>query len=209
MRELLPWGGHHLYDRLVGRPLAAFYDRLAADMPAGRVLDVGCGPGHLAAALAGRARDVVALDKDPAQVRIARRNHPEVDVRLGDAADLPFPDACFDVVVTSESFHHWNDRAAGVAEAWRVLRPGGVFLIIEGAGDVNKAEMTRFLGRRPWPGLATLTRSIFRVHGFTPRALETELQPVLAASPFRGCAVRRIDGWWRVEARKSDRRGGA
>lgn len=197
MKELLPLGGHHLYDRLVARPIAAFYARIAAGFPPGRVLDIGCGPGHLAAALGER---VVAIDKDPRQVRIARRNHPGLDVREGDAEALAFDDGAFDVVVTSESFHHWQDREAGTREAKRVLRPGGVFVVIEGAGDVTKDDVAAFLGRRPFPGLTRFTRWVFRTHGFTPDGLETELLPVLQRH-FADVVHRRVDGWWVVEAR--------
>jgi SAM-dependent methyltransferase len=202
MRELLPFGGHGLYDRLVARPLAAFYARLARRLPPGRVLDIGCGPGHLAAVLVADGRDVVAVDKDPRQVRIAKRNHPELDVREGDAEALEFPDGSFDVVVTSESFHHWRDTDAGAAEASRVLVPGGSFVVIEGCGDVTNGEVAAFMGRRPWPGLPAIARLVFRTHGYLPAGLQENVLPVLRRH-FDHVEFVRVDGWWVVEATSS------
>ncbi len=199
MRVTLPTGGHRLYDWLVGRPLAKFYARLAADLPSGRVLDVGCGPGHLAAAVMEQGRDVVAVDLDPRQVQIAKSNHSGLDVRVGDAAALPFDDGAFDVVVTSESYHHWPDTDAGASEARRVLRSGGHFVVIEGAADVKKEEVKDFLGHRAWPGMTLVARAVFRNHGYGPEGLETKVVSVLAKH-FDDVQVERVAGWWVVTA---------
>lgn len=199
MRETFPWGGHGLYDRFVGRPLAEFYARLASGLPPGRVLDIGCGPGHLAASLHAAGREVIAMDKDPRQVHIARRNHPGLEVREGDAAALPFQDGTFDVVVTSESYHHWTDQDAGVREARRVLATGGRFVVIEGCADVEKHEAEAFLGKRPFPGFTMLARGVFRNHGYSPQGLEEYVLPVLARH-FDAVTSERVDGWWVVKA---------
>lgn len=202
MRETFPKGGHGLYDRLVGRPLAGFYGRLAERLPAGRVLDIGCGPGHLAEALRASGRDVVAVDKDPKQVQIASKNHPKLEVREGDVIDLPFEDGRFDLVVTSESYHHWVDQDAGVKEARRVLTAGGRFVVIEGCADVQKDEAKRFMGRQPFPGFTTLARAVFRNHGYSPEGLHKQVVPVLKRH-FAEVNVERVDGWWVVTANVS------
>lgn len=193
-------GGHGLYDRLVGKPLAGFYGRLAQRLPAGRVLDIGCGPGHLAEALRSSGRNVVALDKDPKQVRVATENHPNLDVREGDVIDLPFEDCQFDVVVTSESYHHWVDQDAGVGEARRIIREGGCFVVIEGCADVRKEEVREFMGRKPFPGFTTLVRAVFRNHGYSPDGLKKYVLPVLTRH-FATVNVERVDGWWVVTAK--------
>ena len=198
MRELLPWGGHHLYDRFVGRSLARFYAGLVPDLPQGDVLDVGCGPGHLAAAMAGAGRVVTAVDKDPVQVRIAHRNHPGFDVREGDAAALAFPDDHFDGIVTSESFHHWSDPERGLQEAHRVLRPGGRMVIIETCGDITKRELAEWTRWVP-PGWIHIVRWIFREHGYTTQALHSRLLPLVRAE-FGVVDVERRMGWWIVSA---------
>jgi SAM-dependent methyltransferase len=91
-----------------------------------RLLDVGCGTGDLAAAAAANRGAVVsALDFSAAMVRETRRRHPGLDIRRGDAADLPFPDARFDRVVMSFVVPHLARPERAFAEARRVLRPGG------------------------------------------------------------------------------------
>ncbi len=194
VRELLPWGGHHFYDRFVGRSLIRFYQQQADAFPPGRVLDIGCGPGHLAELLRSMGRDVVGVDKDPQQVRIARRNHPELDVREGAAEALEFDDDSFDVVVTSESFHHWSDPEGGLQEARRVLRPGGTFVVMETCGDITKDEF-RSWGRWIPPGWIHVIRWVFSVHGYTTERMQRELKPQLQAR-FNDVDVQRVDGWW-------------
>ncbi len=130
------------YDSLTGVLLGSFYDSVAADVAAtapvgGRVLDVGCGPGHLPNRLArDHGLEVTGLDLDPAMIERARANaeravtaerHPTFVA--GGVAALPFPDASFDVVVSTLSMHHWADATTGLAEIGRVLRPGGRALI--------------------------------------------------------------------------------
>jgi ubiquinone/menaquinone biosynthesis C-methylase UbiE len=99
-----------------------------------RVLDVGCGPGATALAFAERVASVVALDLTPAMLVQARRlaavrGLANVRFECGNAERLPFPDASFDVVTSRLAAHHVSDPAAMVAEAARVLAPGGVFLL--------------------------------------------------------------------------------
>jgi len=131
------------YDRHTRLLLGAFYagiaDDIAAAAPDGaRLLEAGCGPGHLSLRLASRKGfDVTGLDLDPVMVERARANadRPGIgrDRRLsflvGDVASLPFPDGSFDLVVSTLSMHHWDDPAAGMSEIARVLRPGGRALI--------------------------------------------------------------------------------
>jgi SAM-dependent methyltransferase len=127
------WSHRLLLGSLFG-PIAADIARAAA--PDARILEVGSGPGHLAGRLAGDyGLDVTGVDLDPAMVGLARANaarstnpvKPEFVV--GDAASLPFPDASFDLAVSTLSMHHWAKPAAGLAEIRRVLRPGGRALV--------------------------------------------------------------------------------
>jgi SAM-dependent methyltransferase len=105
--------------------------RLAAELAEGRdVLEVACGSGMGLGMLAQGARSVVAGDFDPALVEVARRQYGErVDVRRLDAQDLPFPDASFDMLLVLEAIYYLPDAARFVAEARRVLRPGGVLYL--------------------------------------------------------------------------------
>jgi ubiquinone/menaquinone biosynthesis C-methylase UbiE len=102
-----------------------------------QVLDVGTGPGVLLVELAGRRPDLrlTGVDLSTDMVAAAQRNVGEfedrVSVRVGDVADLPFPDDSFDAVVTSLSMHHWDRPADAVPELARVLRTGGRLFVYD------------------------------------------------------------------------------
>src|SRR3954454_13802462 len=90
-----------------------------------RLLDVATGPGFIAQAAADRGADVVGLDFSSVMVTEARRRHPTLSFREGDAQALPFDDASFDGVVMNFGMLHLARPDAAIAEARRVLRPGG------------------------------------------------------------------------------------
>jgi len=129
-----------LYDRLTGWLLGSFYEGVADDVaaaapPGATVLDVGCGPGHLVARLADRGLAVTGIDIDPAMIeRAQQRLRCRATVATADVASLPFPDATFDLVVSTISMHHWADHTAGLAEIGRVLKRDGIALIFDFGG---------------------------------------------------------------------------
>jgi SAM-dependent methyltransferase len=90
-----------------------------------RLLDVATGPGLVAAAAAARGAEVVGLDFSPAMIAGARRRHPALTFRDGDAETLPFENATFDAVVMNFGMLHLARPEAAMAEAHRVLRSGG------------------------------------------------------------------------------------
>lgn len=92
------------------------------------VLDVGCGTGVLARGAADRvgpAGRVVGLDLNEGMLTVARRLRPDITWQVGDAADLPFPDGTFDVVVCQSALMFFPDADRALAEMRRVTRPGG------------------------------------------------------------------------------------
>lgn len=208
MRETLPWGGHHLYDAVVARRLQRFYDRVARRRPeADAILDLGCGAGHLTAALARHHpdADVLGMDLDPVQVRLARRAHDHVSpLRFAEGAShaIPLGDGERDWIVSAATYHHWRDPPRALGEVHRVLRPGGEFWLIEGAGDMTRQELEAWTGRRAPPGLTPWVRWVFRSHGYTGAALRRDVLPALEQSPFSPAHVAREDGWWIVRLRK-------
>jgi SAM-dependent methyltransferase len=118
------------YDRLMGRyakqlaPQMADLAGIGADL---RVLDVGCGPGALTAELVRRVGTdaVTAVDPSERFVAAARERHPGVDVQLGSAEELAFPDESFDAALAQLVVHFMRDPVRGLSEMGRVTRPGG------------------------------------------------------------------------------------
>lgn len=101
-----------------------------------RVLDVGCGTGHTALAFAPRAAEVVAVDLTAEMLEQGRRLAAErgianVIFQRGDVEQLAAPDASFDVVTSRYSAHHYPHPFDALREIGRVLRPGGVFLLVD------------------------------------------------------------------------------
>jgi SAM-dependent methyltransferase len=98
----------------------------AAGVRAGsRVLDVAAGPGDVAARAAARGARVAGVDLSPEMVALARRLHPAVAFREGDAEALPFPDGSFEAVVCNFGVGHFPRAERAAAELARVTAPGG------------------------------------------------------------------------------------
>lgn len=111
----------------------AVLDRAASLGAPDTVLDVGCGTGRLLRAAAQRwpAARLMGVDLAQGMVRVARERTPGATFYQGAAEALPLPDASVDLALSTTSFHHWNDQSAGVREVWRVLRPGGHFILAD------------------------------------------------------------------------------
>jgi SAM-dependent methyltransferase len=102
--------------------LAAFAELLPP--PSGTTLDIGCGEGRVGAELERRGYRVLGVEQSPSLAARARERHEVVEA---DAADLPFEDASFPLVVSFNSLMDMDDAAGAVREVARVLEPGGRF----------------------------------------------------------------------------------
>lgn len=103
---------------------------LARVAPGDRVLDLGAGAGHFAAALLDAGVEVVALDPSPVAVGMARERRPGLDAGVLEVpGPLALPDASVDVVWAGEVLEHVADTAAWLSEVRRVLRAGGRLLL--------------------------------------------------------------------------------
>lgn len=100
------------------------------------VLDAGCGAGHVSIMVAPWSAQVVACDLTEAmleqvQILAADRNVSNIETRRADVTHLPFADRTFDVVITRYSAHHWHEPLTALRECYRVLKPGGLFLLAD------------------------------------------------------------------------------
>ncbi|WP_344886004.1 class I SAM-dependent methyltransferase [Allokutzneria multivorans] len=113
-----------------------------------RVLDLGCADGALLEVFAGRGATTLAgIDLSGAELALARQRPALVkaDVRVGRAQELPFEDSAFDAVVSHMALMLMTDVEQVVAEAARVLVPGGVLAVALGGGAVDGEGMELFL----------------------------------------------------------------
>ncbi|MFE9690335.1 class I SAM-dependent methyltransferase [Micromonospora sp. NPDC005806] len=170
--ERSAWAGRaEAYERSFGRlcayPAEALLD--AAEVRAGRrVIDVGTGPGTVAAAALARGAAVVAVDAEASMLDAAWRNVPGADVREAVLPRLPFPAGGFDAAVANFVLNHVGDPAAGVAELRRVVHPGGRVAVtvwpfpqpplqrlwgeaVAAAGVVAQADLPRLAPERDFP----------------------------------------------------------
>jgi demethylmenaquinone methyltransferase/2-methoxy-6-polyprenyl-1,4-benzoquinol methylase len=111
--------------------------RLARVGPGDRALDVCCGTGDVALALARTGATVTGLDFSEPMLAVARRraaaapDGTRLEFRQGDALQLPFPDRSFEAVTISYGLRNLAEVAGGLREMWRVAKPGGRLLVLD------------------------------------------------------------------------------
>ncbi|MDA2815281.1 methyltransferase domain-containing protein [Nocardiopsis sp. RSe5-2] len=191
---------------------------LLAPPPGGTVVDAGCGAGRAVAELAGLGAVPVGIDADPRMVAAARDRVPGADVRVGDAALLPLADSSAAGYRAEKVLHALPDPARAVAEAHRVLAPGGraVLLGQDWDGyliDADDADLTRRITAAaaqgvPSPDSARRFPSLLRDAGFTDVRVEAHVLlltdpvflPVVAGAAHGAHAAGAVsaeeaDGW--------------
>jgi len=120
-------------DELGGKPLdRALLASLAEQAEKGApIADLGCGPGHVAAWLAGQGIAAVGIDLSPGVIAVGRRDYPEVEFREGDLLALPAAHGEFGAAIAFYSIIHLEpgELSRAFEEIHRVLRPGGLVLV--------------------------------------------------------------------------------
>lgn len=154
----IPWASFYdtvvwLLSRGKGQALREATVKLAQIKPGERVLDVGCGTGDLtmaAKALADSTGEVYGTDASPEMIDLARRKVTRAGIDVTFQVDLiekiTFPDNQFDVVLSSLMMHHLPDdlKREGLAEIYRVLKPGGRLLIVDIESSSSGSVVQRF-----------------------------------------------------------------
>jgi len=169
----------HFYDeaviqRIVYRPVHdAVLEELQGEQPA-RVLDLGCGTGLLTERLRREAgiASVTGADFSAGMLKQASRGRLDIAWVRASALALPFADASFDAITSTEAFHWFPDQAAALRECRRVLAPGGRLLIafvnpdFEAIGDATLL-LSRLAGQPfYWPTPERM-RSMLEAAGLT------------------------------------------
>jgi ubiquinone/menaquinone biosynthesis C-methylase UbiE len=119
----------------------------AGELEGRRLLDVACGTGELSAIAARRGADVVGVDFAPVLVETAQRQFPHIDFRVGDAENLDFDDASFDVVTSTFGAMFAPDQERAAGELARVTRPGGTLVMANWTPEGAIGEMFRLTAR--------------------------------------------------------------
>lgn len=146
----------------------------------GRVLDVGCGTGRLLrelGRLVPQAEELWGVDAAPGMVEVAAvasAGDPRIRIRQAFAEQLPFADGRFDLVVSSTSFDHWRDQAAGLRECARVLEPGGRLVLCDLLSPLLRVTLP--FGRRDRARTPSRLRPLLVAAGFS----EIDLHPLYA-----------------------------
>lgn len=116
------------YDDFAGRTTRQATDVALNAVSAGpstKLLDVATGPGYIAAEATRRGADAIGIDFSTEMIADARKRFPDLKFQLGDAENLDFSEASFDAVVCAFGLLHLPRSGKAIAEAYRVLRPGG------------------------------------------------------------------------------------
>jgi SAM-dependent methyltransferase len=159
---------------------------------AGTVGDVGCGPGHVAAHLAGLGLRPLGVDPSPGMIAVARARYPEIAFELGSFAALPVGTAGWAGAVAPYSIIHVpdTDRPAAWTELARAIRPGGWLLVAFHIEDADHpAGSTRHV--REWWGHAV----DLQFHFLDPAPIAAEL----AESGFRVMVRTDREPWTDIE----------
>lgn len=191
-----------IYDTFVAPAVLQARDRIFRETPAldalprgAAVLDVGCGGGQIATDLARENPEFRVFGVDLAFPQICRARRRSRGVRFvpGSAQDLPFPDAAFDLVYSIGSIKHWSDRARGLAECVRVLRPGGRLLVLDLDRECSVEESREFVRLTRFPRIIQpLWLKVFRTKLVEPSLTPREARGHCASLPLAELRAERL-----------------
>jgi ubiquinone/menaquinone biosynthesis C-methylase UbiE len=192
--EGIPWPGSVLYNTISQSEMFRRHYKLVAEhvtryCRAGRILDIGTGPGWLLLALGQLLLELelVGVDISPAMIATARQNMKRegcgmaIELKVAGAETLPFPENAFDAVVSTGSLHHWKDPITALNEVHRVLKIGGYALVYD---LVRRLPPTVAGAARREFG--SLSMHILWLHSFEePFYSPQDMMGLIPATPFR------------------------
>jgi ubiquinone/menaquinone biosynthesis C-methylase UbiE len=150
--------------------------QLLRPLPGATVVDIGCGTGRAVAELTEHGARAIGVDLDPTMLAAARSRFPDIDVRAADATDLPLTDGQAHGYRADKVYHILPDPPAALAEARRVLAPGGRIVLVGQDWDTividsDQPELTRRIVHTradtiPHPRIARAYRNLLLDAGF-------------------------------------------
>jgi ubiquinone/menaquinone biosynthesis C-methylase UbiE len=152
--------------RIIFGPIQQAVLQLAAEQVSlpSAILDVGCGTGKLLKSAESRfpGAKLVGVDAAIEMVKYAQASNPigTIQFQQAMAEELPFPNASFDLVFSTMTFHHWPDQTRGIAEVARVLSPGGRWLLADFVASGFMSPVRKLLTLHQFPERAALERML-------------------------------------------------
>jgi ubiquinone/menaquinone biosynthesis C-methylase UbiE len=192
--EGIPWPGSVFYNAISSSAIFMKHYELAAEdilshCSQGALLDIGTGPARLLLKLHQQSPGMrlVGIDSSSAMITKAKQNVAEagllefVEIKLGSANNIPFPEQSFDIVVSTVSMHHWKQPEACLNEIYRVLKDNSYAIIYDLVSDTPKSTLSdikREFGR--------LKATMFWLHSFEePFYTRHNFEEIAQSSLFR------------------------
>jgi ubiquinone/menaquinone biosynthesis C-methylase UbiE len=171
--------------------------RIAARIPPGsHVLEVAPGPGYFAIELAKLGNyEIVGLDVSKTFVEIASTNAAKagvrVDFRRGNVSDMPFGDEIFDFVLCRAAFKNFSEPKRALQEMYRVLKPGGMAVIIDLRRDASKKSIARAVEAMKVGAInGAITKLTFRFMLLKRAYTKREFEDLIAETRFNSIEIR-------------------
>lgn len=197
--EGIPWPGTAFYNLVSSSTMfQRHYELVARDILSycseGYLLDIGTGPGWLLLELHQKSptMKLIGLDASPSMVDRARKNIDNagltdlIEIREGNASQMPFADNSFDIIVSTGSIHHWKEPIAALNDVYRVLKHGCHALMFDLVSNTPASILDDMRG-----DFGRLKTTIFWLHGFEePFYSRKNFEALVRPTLFKECRSR-------------------